>query len=134
MSLYALVEYNRVVQLKESEVMPEPPASPTSVWVDVTGSTDIRVGWSATFNGVWTFFAPTEEELRNEAELQKWQLLNGAANWLLMNSLQFKVDVGAATSDDRARLLAHKQYCIALSDIDQQSGYPASITWPVAPY
>ncbi|WP_447796229.1 phage tail assembly chaperone [Pseudomonas moraviensis] len=31
-------------------------------------------------------------------------------------------------------MLAHKQYCIALSDIDQQSGYPANITWPVAPY
>lgn len=134
MSLYALVEYNRVVQLKESEVILEPPASPTSVWVDVTGSTDIRVGWSATFNGVWTFSAPTEEELRNEAEQQKWQMLNGAANWLLMNSLQFKVDVGVATSDDQARLLAHKQYCIALSDIDQQSGYPANIAWPVAPY
>ncbi|MCR8976380.1 hypothetical protein [Pseudomonas sp. S11P7] len=45
MSLYALVEYNRVVQLKESEAIPEAPASPTSTWVDVTGSTDIRVGW-----------------------------------------------------------------------------------------
>lgn len=30
MSLYALVEYNRVVQLKESEVILDPPASPTS--------------------------------------------------------------------------------------------------------
>ena len=75
-----------------------------------------------------------EEELRNKAEQQKWQLLNGAANWLLMNSLQFKVDVGVATSEDQARLLAQKQYCIALSDIDQQSGYPANIAWPVAPY
>lgn len=61
MSLYALVEYNRVVQLKESEVILEPLASPTSVWVDVTGSTDIRVGRSATFNGVWTFSAPTKK-------------------------------------------------------------------------
>ncbi|MFG6205312.1 tail fiber assembly protein [Pseudomonas retamae] len=92
------------------------------------------MGWSATFNGVWTFSAPAEEELRNEAEQQKWQVLNGAASWLLKNSLQFKVNVGVATSADQARLLAHKQYCIALSDIDQQSGYPTNIAWPVAHY
>ncbi|MBC3270801.1 MULTISPECIES: tail fiber assembly protein [unclassified Pseudomonas] len=134
MNLYALVEYNRVVQLKESEVMPEAPASPTSIWVDVTGSTDMRVGWGATFNGIWTFSAPTDEELRNEAEQQKWQLLNVAANWLLMNSLQFKVDLAVASAEEQARLLAHKQYCIALSDVDKQSGYPTNIMWPVAPY
>ncbi|MBC3208834.1 tail fiber assembly protein [Pseudomonas sp. SWRI111] len=134
MNLYALVEYNRVVQLKESEVMPEAPASPTSIWVDVTGSTDMRVGWGATFNGIWTFSAPTDEELRNEAEQQKWQLLNVAAHWLLMNSLQFKVDLAVASAEEQARLLAHKQYCIALSDVDKQSGYPTNIMWPVAPY
>jgi hypothetical protein len=134
MNLYALVEYNKVVQLKESEVRPDAPASPTSVWVDVTGSTGMRVGWGATFNGIWLFTPPTDEDLRNEAEQQKWQLLNFAANWLLLNSLQFKVDVGIATAQDQARLLAHKQYSIAVSDIDKQPGYPANIVWPVAPY
>jgi hypothetical protein len=134
MNLYALVEYNKVTQLRESEVIPEAPASPTSFWVDVTGNSEIRVGWSATFNEVWTFTPPSDEDLRNEAEQQKWQLLNFAANWLLMNSLQFKVDLGVASAADEAQLLAHKQYSIAVSDIDKQPGYPANIVWPVAPY
>ncbi|MFJ4250650.1 virus tail fibre assembly protein, lambda gpK [Pseudomonas helmanticensis] len=134
MNLYALVEYSKVVQLKESNVSPDAPASPTSAWVDVTGNTEIRVGWGAAFNGVWTFTPPTDEDLRNEAEQQKWQLLNVAANWLLLNSLQFKVDLGIATTEDQARLLTHKQYCIDVSDIDKQPGYPANIVWPVAPY
>ncbi|PMX01586.1 phage tail protein [Pseudomonas sp. FW215-R2] len=134
MNLYALVEYSKVTQLRESEVIPEAPASPTSFWVDVTGNSEIRVGWSATFNEVWTFTPPSDEDLRNEAEQQKWQLLNFAANWLLMNSLQFKVDLGVASAADEAQLLAHKQYSIAVSDIDKQPGYPANIVWPVAPY
>ncbi|MBX8467560.1 MULTISPECIES: tail fiber assembly protein [unclassified Pseudomonas] len=134
MNLYALVEYGKVTQLRESEVIPDAPASPTSFWVDVTGNSEIRVGWSATFNEVWTFTPPSDEELRNEAEQQKWQLLNFAANWLLLNSLQFKVDLGVASAADEAQLLAHKQYSIAVSDIDKQPGYPANIVWPVAPY
>jgi len=134
MNLYALVEYSKVAQLKESEVIPDAPASPTSFWVDVTGNSEIRVGWSGTFNEVWTFTPPSDEELRNEAEQQKWQLLNFAANWLLLNSLQFKVDLGVASAADEAQLLAHKQYSIAVSDIDKQPGYPANIVWPVAPY
>jgi len=134
MNLYALVEYSKVTQLKESEVIPDAPASPTSFWVDVTGNSEIRVGWSGTFNEVWTFTPPSDEDLRNEAEQQKWQLLNFAANWLLLNSLQYKVDLGLASTADEAQLLAHKQYSIAVSDIDKQPGYPANIVWPVAPY
>lgn len=134
MNLYALVEYSKVTQLRESEVIPDAPASPTSFWVDVTGNSEILVGWSATFNEVWTFTPPSDEDLRNEAEQQKWQLLNFAANWLLLNSLQFKVDLGVASAADEAQLLAHKQYSIAVSDIDKQPGYPANIVWPVAPY
>lgn len=134
MNLYALVEYNKVVQLKESDVIPDVPVSPTSAWVDVTGNTEIRVGWGATFNGIWTFTPPTDEDLRNEAELQKWQLLNAAGSWLLLNSLGFKADIGVATAEEKALLLAHKQYSIAVSDISKQPGYPANIIWPVAPY
>lgn len=134
MNLYALVEYNKVTQLKESEVSPEAPASPTSFWVDVTGNTQIRVGWSATFDGVWTFTPPSEQDLRDEAQQQKWQLLNVAAGWLLLNSLNYKVETGVATTAEQALLLTYKQYCIDVSDIDKQSGYPVTIVWPVAPF
>lgn len=134
MNLYALVEYIKVTQLKESEVAPDPTLSPGSTWVDVTGNTDIRVGWKAEFAGSWTFTAPTDQDYRNEAQAQKWQLLNVASNWLLLNSLGFKVETGVATPEEQALLLAHKQYSIAVSDIEKQSGYPTNIIWPVAPY
>jgi hypothetical protein len=134
MNLYVLVEYHRVTQLKESEVAPDAPASPSSSWVDVTGNTEIRIGWGATFNEVWTFTPPSDEDLRNAAEQQKWQLLNVAAGWLQLNSLQFKVDVAVATPQEQALLVAHKNYCIAVSDIDKQAGYPVTIDWPVVPY
>jgi hypothetical protein len=134
MNLYALIEFNKVTELRESEVIPYAPISSPFFWVDVTGNSEICVGWMATFNGVWTFAPPSDEELRKEAEQQKWQLLNVAANWLLLNSLQFKVDLGVASAADEAQLLAHKQYSIAVSDIDKQPGYPANIVWPVAPY
>ncbi|WP_256584953.1 tail fiber assembly protein [Pseudomonas sp. FW305-3-2-15-E-TSA2] len=72
--------------------------------------------------------------MRDEAQQQKWQLLNVAAGWLLLNSLNYKVETGVATPAEQALLLTHKQYCIAISDIDKQPGYPATIVWPVAPY
>lgn len=134
MNLYALVEYSKVTQLKESEVAPDAPASAYAFWVNITGNTEVRVGWGATFNEVWTFTPPSDVDLRNAAEEQKWQLLNVAAAWLQLNSLQFKVDVAVASPQEQALLIAYKNYCIAVSDIGKQTGYPVTIDWPVAPY
>ncbi len=134
MNLYALVEYSKVTQLKESEVAPDAPASACAFWVNITDNTEVFVGWGATFNEVWTFTPPSDVDLRNAAEEQKWQLLNVAAAWLILNSLQFKVDVAVASPQEQMLLIAHKNYCIAVSDIDKQAGYPVTIDWPLAPY
>lgn len=133
MNLYALIEYGKVSQLKESETEP-PSVSAMTSWVDVTGNTEVRVGWKATLNGVWTFTAPSEQDLRNDAQEKKWELLNGATMWLMLNSLQFKADLNVANPQEQALLLLHKQYCIVLSDIDKQTGYPVAIDWPTVPY
>ncbi|MCJ7956616.1 MAG: tail fiber assembly protein [Pseudomonas sp.] len=47
--------------------------------------------------------------------------------------LQDAVDLGEATDEDVTNLKKWKQYRVALNRIDQQSGYPATIDWPVAP-
>jgi hypothetical protein len=73
---------------------------------EVTDHPEVQLGWVATkTDGVWTFAAyvpppPTEQELIAQAQLNKWQLLNVAANWLLLNSLQFKVATGVANPDE----------------------------------
>ncbi|UXZ25423.1 tail fiber assembly protein [Pseudomonas sp. YeP6b] len=42
-------------------------------------------------------------------------------------------ELGAATDDEVARLRAWKLYRIELNRVDKQSGFPASLDWPVAP-
>lgn len=47
--------------------------------------------------------------------------------------LQDAVDLGEASDEDMANLKKWKQYRVALNRIDQQSGYPVTIDWPVEP-
>jgi Caudovirales tail fibre assembly protein, lambda gpK len=58
-------------------------------------------------------------------------LLAGAA--LRMAPLQDAVDLGDASAAEEAALKAWKQYRVALSRIEQQSGFPGSVAWPKAP-
>jgi hypothetical protein len=57
-----------------------------------------------------------------------------AIQWLVSNPLQYKKDLEIATPAEEAALLSYKQYFIALSEVKDQSGYPAAINWPVAPF
>lgn len=47
--------------------------------------------------------------------------------------LQDAVDLDDATAAEIAALKAWKQYRVALSRIEQQSGFPAAVNWPKAP-
>lgn len=47
--------------------------------------------------------------------------------------LQDAVDLGEATEKEESRLKEWKRYRIALSRIPEQTGYPESVEWPVAP-
>jgi len=134
MGLYALLERNIVIQLTESEQGVPVPPTPYVYWVPVPDGGAVQLGWRATFNEVWTFAPSTEQELRDAAALRKWELLNAASAWLQLNSLQFRVDLATASPQEQALLVAYKQYCVDVSDIDKQAGYPAIINWPVAPF
>jgi len=47
--------------------------------------------------------------------------------------LQDAVDLGEATPEEEAQLLAWKRYRIALNRVPQQAGYPGTTDWPPEP-
>lgn len=47
--------------------------------------------------------------------------------------LQDAVDLGESTDEETAMLKQWKLYRVALNRIEQQSGYPLSVEWPVTP-
>lgn len=47
--------------------------------------------------------------------------------------LQDAVDIDEATDAEKALLTLWKKYRVALNRLPDQPGYPADITWPVAP-
>ena len=48
-----------------------------------------------------------------------------------MAPLQDAVDIGEATPEEEAQLLAYKKYRVALNRVKNQKGYPKSVEWPV---
>lgn len=74
---------------------------------------------------------PSVEDLSVLAKEQRDQLLVTAAS--RMGPLQDAFDEDVSTAHELARLKLWRQYRIALNRIDQQEGFPATITWPVAP-
>lgn len=50
-----------------------------------------------------------------------------------MASLQDAVDIGEETIAEAALLMECKQYAVALSRIELQSGFPFDVVWPPAP-
>lgn len=47
--------------------------------------------------------------------------------------LQDAVDLGVATSEEQAALVAWKQYRVALMRTEQQPNYPGNVAWPELP-
>lgn len=45
--------------------------------------------------------------------------------------LQYAVDLGDATQQEQSTLLGWKRYCVALSRIEQQVGFPFEVEWPI---
>ncbi|MFJ7798443.1 tail fiber assembly protein [Pseudomonas sp. NPDC096950] len=111
------------------------PNGPWGVWVDITGNTDVQEGWHADLiNDVWTFTPLTEQEALDKARGRMQELLEKAGRWLMFNPLQYKADIGVASTAEQTLLVAFKEYCIAVSEVINQSGYPRTINWPVAPF
>ncbi|PTT00741.1 phage tail protein [Pseudomonas sp. HMWF006] len=105
-------------------------------WVDITANPAVQVGWKGTTTNYvdWEFSEPTSQEMEKDVAQEALELLSAAGQWLMLNSLHYKVDLGVATPEEQALLLAYKQYCVGLSDMNKQSGYPSTVNWPVAPF
>ncbi|MFJ2389894.1 tail fiber assembly protein [Pseudomonas koreensis] len=130
-----------VIQILDTEQgLPTTPVEGVSgTWIDATGNTTVQVGWKAVEswdNGfsVFNFVELTYEDYLVIAPVRIRMQQEDAIQWLVSNPLQYKKDLEIATPAEEAALLSYKQYFIALSEIKSQSGYPAAINWPVAPF
>ena len=135
---YVRVDYakpfNKVMQIVDAEETPT--YLPNGFWVDITGNMAVQLGWKATtVNYVeWVFSEPTYEEREKDISHDVLMLLTAAGQWLLVHPLQYKDDIGVATSEEQALLLAYKQYCVDVSNVKKQSNYPYTVNWPAAPF
>ena len=76
-------------------------------------------------------YVPTPEEVLAAVLTKRDNLLSLAA--IRIAPLQDAVDLEEATSAEVALMKKWKQYRIAVNRIQDQSGYPSSIEWPVEP-
>ncbi|RQO50592.1 tail fiber assembly protein [Pseudomonas sp. KBW05] len=74
---------------------------------------------------------PTPEQLTQLALAERDRLLAYAT--IRIAPLQYAVDLEDASHEDKEKLDAWKQYCVALNRIEVQAGFPQSINWPVLP-
>lgn len=92
-----------------------------------------RPGPYYTWSGAaWVIDKPSQLlGARQEAIARRDELL--AVATLRMSPLQDAVDLGRATKDEKAQLVAWKGYRIDLSRIEQQDGFPLEVAWPTSP-
>lgn len=74
---------------------------------------------------------PSREEMEARQLAQRDALLRNAA--LRIAPLQDAVDLGEATEDEEARLIAWKRYRIELNRLINAEGWPMEFKWPVQP-
>jgi hypothetical protein len=139
MNRYAFISFTtfKVYQVLETDegTPGSPPDGLWGQWVDVTGNPDVAVGWNArSVNNQWDLHAPTYDEVAAEVKVVATQRLSDAKGWLTFNPFDYKKDLGIATPDEEAALLAYKQYVIAVCDFKNQAGYPYTVVWPTVPF
>ncbi|AZV25583.1 phage tail protein [Pseudomonas syringae] len=128
--------FTRAVQIVDAEEFPQfTPPGPSGYWIELPIDTPVQVGWKGNYTGNgWVFTELTYQDNVDVLVIQVRQRLTQAASWLTVNPLQYKLDLGVASTSETELLLAYKQYCVAVSEIKKQSGYPYTINWPVAPF
>ncbi|WP_256575481.1 MULTISPECIES: tail fiber assembly protein [unclassified Pseudomonas] len=140
----SLKKYARVVDGKVDNIFEtvnpiteEFPAS--QLWVDITGTVNSQVdyGYNAVnTDGVWTFnsgFPWPQSVLGEQMRNEKVRRLDNVMASVASSGLQFKVDLGVATSAEQAYLTAFKEYCVAFGQVNKQPGFPVTIAWPQLP-
>ena len=128
--------FTRAVQVVDADEFPQfTPPGPSGYWIEVSIDTPVQVGWKGNYIGNgWVFTELTYQDNVDVLVIQVRQRLTQAASWLTVNPLQYKLDLGLASTSETELLLAYKQYYVAVSEIKNQSGYPYTINWPVAPF
>lgn len=141
MNRYVLLDYlpvfSIVLQVLDSEEAPPavPPNEPFASWMTVPNDELAQVGCKREFGSTGYIYTPLNDAELLYASNTRLQLrLDAAGRWLACNPLQYKLDLGVATSADEEALLAYKQYYVAVSEVNKQSGFPAAATWPALPF
>lgn len=128
--------YSVVLQVLDTDgPAPAVPANePFGHWQNVTGDTTAQPGMKMSYTPyglTFTELLPDERERFTNGRLQ--QRFDQAKQWLTFNPLHYKVDLGLATPEEEAALVAFKQYYVAVSEVTNQNTFP-QIDWPVAPF
>ncbi|MDF0605375.1 tail fiber assembly protein [Neisseriaceae bacterium TC5R-5] len=74
---------------------------------------------------------PTPEELAAQAQAELTRRIQMAT--FAIAPLADALELGIATEEEQASLIAWKRYRIELSRMPQQPGYPTDIDWPTEP-
>ncbi|WP_256346737.1 tail fiber assembly protein [Pseudomonas gingeri] len=75
--------------------------------------------------------APTPEQILQAVNARRDELLVVAS--IRVAPLQDAVDIGCATDDEVSRLALWKTYRVDLNRIEQQTGFPSLVDWPLSP-
>ncbi|MBK5416859.1 tail fiber assembly protein [Pseudomonas sp. TH31] len=70
-------------------------------------------------------------DIKAQALAKRDRLLSGAV--LRIAPLQYAEDIGDASHDEQLALLEWKLYSVELNRLEQQTGFPNEINWPVVP-
>jgi Caudovirales tail fibre assembly protein, lambda gpK len=135
-------KFARIVQGKvdniyetNNDITQEFPAG--EFWIEVPQGALIDYDFNAiNTDGVWAFnsgFPWPQTALADKIRYEKSSRLDKVNARLASTALQYKVDLGIATPADEAYLLAHKQFCIAMTEVNKQPGFPTTINWPELP-
>lgn len=134
---YARVDRGRVVEFFNYDGNIEDMFGVDQPWYDVTDEDPpVEIGWAATEDGgVWSFapYVPSYQELVTSATAERNSRLRIANDRLIIQPLQFKVDLAIATPGEEALLQLWKEYCAGVASIEAQPGYPGQIIWPTSP-
>lgn len=83
------------------------------------------------FGEIAEYEPPAVEVVARQVNAQRDRLLAAAA--LRIAPLQDAVDLEVATDAQREQLNAWKRFRIALSQLEQEPGWPRALTWPTPP-
>ncbi|MCI0994117.1 tail fiber assembly protein [Pseudomonas sp. ICMP22404] len=131
--MYARIENGRVIELFETDGDITEMFHPSLIWVGVPEGLGVAQGWSC-LDGVFSAplpVVPTVEELKTAAMARR-NLLLAAANDATAGMADAYI-AGLLDMTDTVRFKAFATYKLALNKIDQQSGFPATISWPEPP-